>query len=122
MSFEATSTDDAVLAEIGARLQRTRLERNQTQQQLADEAGIGVRTLERLESGRGATLANVVRVLRALELLEALDRALPPPLASPVERLKLAGRRRRRASGVAPAPRAVDHGDPTWTWGDEEQP
>lgn len=122
MRLEVTSTDDAVLAEIGARLQRTRLERNQTQQQLADEAGIGVRTLERLESGRGATLGNVVRVLRALDLLDAFDRALPPPLASPVERLKLAGRRRRRASGMLTPPRAADRDDPTWTWGDEEQP
>ena len=122
MRIEKTSTDDAVLAEVGARLQRARLERNQTQQQLADEAGIGVRTLERLESGRGATLTNVVRVLRALDLLDALDRALPPPLASPVERLKLAGRRRRRASGTSAPPPESRPGDEAWTWGDEERP
>ena len=52
MRIEKTITDDGVLAEVGARLQRARLERNQTQQQLADEAGIGVRTLERLEFTR----------------------------------------------------------------------
>ncbi len=122
MRIDAMRTDDGVLVEIGERLQRTRLERNQTQQQLADDAGIGVRTLERLESGRGATLTNVVRVLRALDLLDVLDAALPPPLASPVERLKLAGRRRRRASGIVPPQRPARSGDPAWTWGDEERP
>ncbi len=110
-----------MLAELGSRLERTRLERNVTQQHLADQAGVGISTLKRLEGGGGTTLANTIRVLRALELLEGLELAIPEPAASPIERLKLAGRRRRRASGAGEAtdPDAAAKPPPEWHWGDE---
>lgn len=109
-------SDDTVLAALGARLARTRLERNLSQQRLAAEAGISKRTLERMEAGEDGKLSNLVRVLRALGLAEGLDQLLPEPLPSPIEQLKLHGRRRRRAGRTAPAP-AVPQ---PWTWGDDE--
>jgi transcriptional regulator with XRE-family HTH domain len=113
-------TDEAVLAEVGRRIARTRLERNLSQQHLAADAGVGQNTLKRLEAGRGATLVNTIRVLRALDLIEGLELAVPEPAPSPIELLKLEGRRRRRASrrvsssGDAEAPRPKP-----WRWGDE---
>lgn len=113
------STDDAVLAELGARLARTRLERNMSQQQLATEAGISKRTLERIEAGEESKLSNLVRVLRALGLLERIDLLVPEPLPSPIEQLKLHGRRRRRARLAAvPPPEAGQEPGP-WTWGED---
>lgn len=112
------STDDAVLAELGARLARTRLERNVSQQRLATEAGISKRTLERIEAGEESKLSNLVRVLRALGLLERIDLLVPEPLPSPIEQLKLHGRRRRRARLAAvPSPDAEQSGP--WTWGED---
>lgn len=114
MKITALMTDAAVLSELGQRLEHVRLERNVTQAELAREAGISRRTLVRLEQGEeGVGAAALVRVIRALGLLEQFDLLVPEPLPSPIEQLRLQGRRRRRASrtqhhdGVAP-----------WTWGE----
>jgi transcriptional regulator with XRE-family HTH domain len=121
MRIGSLLTDDAVLAELGERIARTRLERNQTQRELADTAAVGVSTLRRLEGGEGATLSNLIRILRALDLMDALDRLVPEPAPSPVQQLKLAGRRRRRASGGR-VRRPVRGDAGRWTWADEPQP
>ena len=64
--------------------------RGLTQTQLADRAGVGRRTIARLESGDGGvTIENLLRVLRALGLLETLPRALDP-YESDVGRLRAA--------------------------------
>jgi transcriptional regulator with XRE-family HTH domain len=118
MKIEQQNTDEAVLAELGARLARTRLERNLTQEQLADEAGVARITLARLEAGHAVRTPSLVRVLRTLELLDALDRLIPEPAPSPIERLKLQGQQRQRGSGSRPAQRPEDEDGP-WTWGDE---
>lgn len=119
MKIDRELTDDLVLAELGRRLARTRLERNLTQAELADEAGVGLATVQRLEGGSPAKLSSVIRVLRVLGLLEALELLVPEPIPSPIERLKLQGKQRRRAG----RPRSVD--DPgadakPWAWGDEQ--
>ena len=50
-----------------------------TQAQLADRAGVSVNTLRRLEDADGGiSLENLLRVLRALGLIEGLARALDP--------------------------------------------
>lgn len=108
------SSDAAVLAELGGRLERTRLERNVSQQQLATEAGLSKRTVERIEAGEETKLSNLVRVLRALGMLDRLDALVPEPLPSPIEQLKLRGRRRRRARRSATAQRPAA----PWSWGD----
>jgi transcriptional regulator with XRE-family HTH domain len=53
--------------------------RGLTQAQLADRAGVSESTVYRLERGDGGiSVENLLRVLRALGLLEALPRALDP--------------------------------------------
>ena len=87
----------AILREIGSRLAIARLAQNLTQAALGDEAGISKRTIERLESGEvAARLSGLVRVCRALNLVDRLEALVPSPMVSPVEQLKLAGRRRKR--------------------------
>ena len=91
-------TDDAVLHELGRRLARLRLERNLTQHDLAYEAGVSSRTVSLVETGRSATLGSLVRILRALDSLDALNQMLPPRGPSPIEELERAGKPRQRAS------------------------
>ncbi len=92
-----TATTDEVLAEIGQRLQRYRLQQNRTVADLAADAGISQRTASRAEAGENPTLATVVRILRALGRLDALDAFLPPALVSPIQLVALSGRERQRA-------------------------
>ena len=110
-------TDPAVLAEIGQRLAQHRLERNLTQAELAKEAGVSKRTLIRLEGGESTQLTNLIRILRALDLLANLDAFIPPPVPSPIEQLRSEGKRRKRASRKAETPGP----DEEWTWGDGDE-
>jgi putative transcriptional regulator len=106
-------TDAVVLSEIGQRLERLRLERNITQAELARQAGISRRTLVRLEQGEELVgAAALLRVLRALGLLGQVEQLVPEALPSPIEQLRLQGRRRQRASGS----KRDDVAAP-WTWG-----
>lgn len=100
--------------EIGQRLARLRLSRNVTQAALAKKAGIGVRTLRRLEAGESSTLDTFLRVATALDLEEAILSALPEGHIRPIERVSKMGSERRRASPTSERPAKS-----TWTWGDE---
>lgn len=116
MKISKDTTDEVVLAELGGRLARIRLERNLSQAQLAEQAGVAKRTIERLEAGAvGTQLSGFIRVCRVLEVLERFDALIPEPVPSPMEQLKLRGRQRQRASGIRtalPAPKK-------WHWGTE---
>jgi transcriptional regulator with XRE-family HTH domain len=73
-------TDEALLKALGERLAGLRLARNLTQQELAEQAGLGLRTVQRLESGAAATqLSGLLRVCRVLGLVEQLDTLIPEP-------------------------------------------
>jgi transcriptional regulator with XRE-family HTH domain len=116
MKITKQATDAAILTELGGRLTRVRLERNLTQAQLAEQAGVSKRTVQRLESGDvSPQLSGFIRVCRVLDLIEHFDRLVPEPLPSPVEQLKLGGKQRKRASkakAAKPAPKK-------WQWGNE---
>ncbi|MGI8622336.1 MAG: helix-turn-helix domain-containing protein [Solirubrobacteraceae bacterium] len=67
------------LREVGDDVVVWRKLRGLTQVQLADRAGVSANTLRRLESADGGvTLENVLRILRALGVLDSLSRALDP--------------------------------------------
>ena len=98
MNLEIMS-DKSILGELGKRLQRERLNHNMTQIELASKSGVSVRSLQYLETGRACTLASLIKILRALGNLAALDAFFPEHGLSPVQLAKLKGRERQRASG-----------------------
>jgi transcriptional regulator with XRE-family HTH domain len=117
MKITKQATDEVVLNELGERLARIRLDRNLTQAQLATQAGVSKRTVERLEVGTvGTQLSGFIRVCRALDVIERFDLLAPEPVPSPVEQLKMAGRKRQRASTGKPAKLS----DKKWQWGDKQ--
>jgi putative transcriptional regulator len=116
MKFTQDSSDKATLKELGARLSRYRLNRNQTQNALAEEAGVSLRTIIRIEQGESVQLTSMIRVLRALHLLDHLDALAPAPPSSPIQQVRLHGKRRQRASSPSEKP----HRKEPWSWGDEE--
>ncbi|MFM8276183.1 MAG: helix-turn-helix transcriptional regulator [Cyanobium sp.] len=113
MSIDRLMSDETLLHEIGKRIARLRLERNLSQAQLAEQAGISKRTLERLEAGGAATqLSLFLRVLRELDLLERLEKLLPEPQPSPLALLEQQQATRKRASRRRLAKPAT-----SWSWG-----
>ena len=113
-SIGALETALKLQAELGRRLAKLRLARNVTQRMLAHEAGIGLRTLRRLEAVQPTSLDTFLRVVIALDLGEGLLTAVPSYDIRPIQRVENRGRERRRARPKARSPR----NDP-WTWGKE---
>lgn len=62
----ATSRTPEVWREVGARLKALRLQQNRRVRDLAADAGVSPRTIDRLEAGRNTGTENLVRVMRAL--------------------------------------------------------
>ncbi|MGJ8639650.1 MAG: helix-turn-helix domain-containing protein [Opitutaceae bacterium] len=117
MKIDHFLTDETVIRELGERLARIRLDRDLTQAGLADKAGVGLRTVQRLEKGTAAPqLTMFIRILRALGIVENFDQLIPEPIPSPIEQLKLQGRLRQRASGKD---HKVAESKGEWTWGNE---
>ena len=114
MKITARIVDAIILRELGERLSHARLERNLKQADLATQAGVSKRTVERMEAGGPTQLDNIVRVCRALGLVERFEILIPEPVPSPVAQLKLRGKQRRRAA----TPRASARTG-KWTWADE---
>ena len=70
---------DSTVLEVAGAITGWRKLRGLTQAQLADRAGVGRTTVLRLEKGDGGvSTENLLRVLRALGILDALPRALDP--------------------------------------------
>lgn len=91
-----------------------------TQAQLAEEAGISKRTVERIEAGHSTDFVMLLRVLRVLKLLEALDQLVPDLPQSPLMLLKGRGRARKRV-GHSRRPRdgtAAPKPAAPWKWRD----
>ncbi|MDP6978709.1 MAG: helix-turn-helix domain-containing protein [Myxococcota bacterium] len=116
MRLEQTATDTAILEELGKRLARRRLDLNLTQAELAHEAGVSKRTVERIEGGHSAQMASWLRVLRVLRMVDALEAAFPEPRPSPIELLEHKGKPRQRAARRSSKSQHAGE----WKWGDEE--
>ena len=116
MKITSLLTDDAVLAELGARIAARRVELQLTQAAVAEQAGIAKRTLERMEAGQPSQLGTLVRVLRVLDAASGLDSLIPEAGPRPMDLLKQKGKVRQRASGQ----RAAKAAGKPWRW-DEQQ-
>jgi len=132
MKMAVRLTDETILSELGQRLERHRIGAALTQAQLAREAGVAKRTLERIESGNGCELTTLIRVLRVLKLLDELDALIPELPSSPIDLLMLQGRKRQRVrsprlkarvskttnSAQTDAEKGVASRGSAWKWGE----
>ncbi|NOT06691.1 MAG: helix-turn-helix transcriptional regulator [Gemmatimonadales bacterium] len=91
------TSDHEVSKEIGARLRQYRLQRNLLVEDVARDAGLHRNTVLGAERGANPGLTTIVRILRVLGRLDALDAFLPPPVTSPLQLLEHRGKPRQRA-------------------------
>ena len=88
----------AYAEQIGERLKQARLNQNLTQAELAQFVGVSRKTIMAAEKGH-AQLEMFIPIMMALNLTEQLDLFLPPQPISPIQLMKLQGKKRQRASG-----------------------
>ena len=104
-------TSRSLRAEFGRRFARQRLARNVTQEALAESAGVGLRTLRRIEAGEPSGFDGVLRVAIALGLSDALLSGLPERAIRPIERVDSRRGERQRAR-----PRKTSEASEGWSW------
>lgn len=75
-------------AELGTRIRRLRLWSNIDQRTAAASAGISLKALRWLETGRGSTVDTLIRVLKALDHLDAIETLAPEPSVNPMMLLR----------------------------------
>lgn len=115
MEISKLLADDIILEEIGKRIARCRLDSQLTQADVAAQAGLAKRTVERIEAGASAQMSSLIRILRVLDLLPGLDRMVPEAGPRPMELLRRKGKPRQRASSRH---HLSETGKP-WSWDDE---
>lgn len=91
-------SDSAIVTEIGSLIKRIRLQKNITQQQLADKAGLYRSTISEMENGRASSLLSFIVVLRGLEKLDTLNPLCDIPVISPLKMARKDKFARKRAS------------------------
>ncbi|MDX1507202.1 MAG: helix-turn-helix domain-containing protein [Woeseiaceae bacterium] len=97
-------------AALAARLRRARLAANLTQRELAQRAGVSLKTLANAEDGHNVSLETLLRLLQGLGRLSDIAAVLADDGPSPIELAARKGRLRQRAR----AGRSQDEGE--WRW------
>ena len=69
----ALATEKEIRMELAMRLRRQRLAKGLTMETLAERAGIGRATLQRLETSGDCTFENLIRTVQALGLVQELQ-------------------------------------------------
>ena len=95
--------DEMIQRKIGERLRAVRLKQNITQQRLAEDSGVSLSSVKKIENGEIGSFESLLRVLRTLGKLEVLQPLVEEEQLSPSEYYefvhKLHSLRRKRATG-----------------------
>ena len=96
-------TDMAILMRIGEKLKAVRLKQNITQQSLAEAANVSLSTVKKIEKGEIRSFDALLRMLRTLGKLDALQQLVEEEQLSPIEYYDMVqaskSHRRKRAVG-----------------------
>ena len=88
---------ESLEAALGSQVRSARLRLNRTQADLAGDADVSVGALQNLETGKGASVRTLVKVLRALDRLDWLEALQPEVSVSPMQYLLQTKHTRQRA-------------------------
>ena len=79
-------TDLAILAKIGEKMKTVRLKQNVTQQSLAEAANVSLSTVKKIEKGEIRSFDALLRLLRTLGKLDALQQLVDEEQLSPAKK------------------------------------
>ncbi len=89
-------TDDAIVAELGTFIKKSRIAKNKTQAETATAAGINRWTISQIENGEAISLNSLIQILRALDALHVFNSFIFQEQISPLEAVKLKQKERKR--------------------------
>ena len=96
-------SDGMIQSKIGERLKALRLKQNITQQALAEESGVSLSSVKKMEKGEIGSFDSLLRVLRTLGKLDVLLPLVEEEQLSPSEYYELVNKaskaQRKRAAG-----------------------
>lgn len=98
MRLKAQS-DQVIAKTIGERIQVLRLKMNLSLEDIAKDADVSRQTLHLLLNHGKGTLLNLIAVLRAVGELERLSSLIEEVRPSPLQIIRMEGKKRKRASG-----------------------
>lgn len=114
MKIHGTENNEIIMKELGKRIQDTRVSMNLTQSQIAEQSGVALRTITRIENGESVKVESLLNVLRILRVLPNLDLLIQEQVLMPTELVDY-GKKRKRVSTRKNIPEKKK-----WTWGDEK--
>ena len=107
--------DEMILTKIGGRLKAVRLKQNITQQRLAEDSGVSLSSVKKIENGEIRSFESLLRVLRTLGKLEVLQPLVEEEQLSPSEYYEMVNKaskaQRKRAVG---SKHKTEKEEPTW--------
>ena len=107
--------DSDILKAIGEHIKEWRLEMTLSQVHLANKTQLSIATIYQIESGKGTSLQNLIKVLRILDRLDALSQFLQEKEISPLEFQKLeAGMKHRKRASKTKSNDTDNNGTPLW--------
>lgn len=113
MKIHGNESNEIIIKEIADRIRARRIALSITQQELSDQSGISLRTINNVENGENITLNYLISILKVLKLTENLELLVPEEKVDPFAIIEL-GHKRKRAKKK----RTVTKN--TWKWGDEQ--
>ena len=109
ININQLTPESEILREFGNRLARIRKQQGLSQAELAEEAGIGVATLRRIEGGQDGLFESWLKLLKALNMAAAIDALLPETFNSPMAEARAANPKKQK----------VPQANSGIIWGDE---
>ena len=89
-------SDTAIIKKLGQRIKAQRIRQELMQEEVAEQSGISLSTMRRIEVGQPVSIQLFISVLRTLRMLENFELLIPETKISPLQLQKLQGRKVQR--------------------------
>lgn len=118
MKISKELSDSQILVELGKRIKACRIRKSYTQGELAVLAGVSKGTVANAETGESIQFGNLLKILRELDLLNALEILLPASETSPMELIYSKSEKQRQR--VRKNSGSQGKSSSGWRWGEDE--
>ena len=118
MKISKELSDSEILIELGNRIKACRIRKSYTQSEFAALAGVSKGTVANIENGESIQFGNLLKILRELDLLNALEVLLPSSEISPMELIQSKFEEPRQR--VRKKLNQQKQSNSSWKWGEDE--